>query len=163
MIGLLAADFGIRQLHGRYIDAVFRKDTEAFAACFTGDAEWKIAGMHMCGREEIAEAFVKLSAAAERVLMFIGMPVLDIGEGTATGRIYVTEYVKRLDGGLMRTIGTYYDRYVGEGTDWRFLSRHWTLHYRGAGDFSEAFFHGFDYGPPPGMPAPDEPPQPRNP
>lgn len=160
---LFAADFGIRQLHGRYIDAVFRKDADSFVACFTEDAEWKIAGLHMRGRAEIARTFLKLTETAERVLMFIGMPVLDIGEKTATGRVYVTEYVKRLDGGMMRTIGTYYDRYAGEGTDWRFRSRHWNLHYRGAGDFSEPFFHGLDYGPPPAMPAPDEPPEPRRP
>jgi ketosteroid isomerase-like protein len=160
---LFAADFGIRQLHGRYVDAVFRKDTEAYAACFTEDAEWKIAGMHMRGREEIVETFLKLTASAERVFMLTGMPVLDIGTGTATGRIYVTEYVKRLDGGLMRTIGTYYDRYEGQGTEWRFRSRHWTLHYRGEGDFAEPFFTALDYGAPPAMPGLDEPPEPRRP
>src|SRR5688500_9786869 len=38
---LLAAE-GIRQLHARYIDAVLRVDYDAFRACWTEDAEWRI-------------------------------------------------------------------------------------------------------------------------
>ena len=53
MNDFLAAESAIQQLHARYIDAVWRKDADAFADCFAKDAEWKIAGMHMRGRTEI--------------------------------------------------------------------------------------------------------------
>ena len=152
MTDVLTAEYAIRQLHGRYIDAIWRKDAEAFAGCFTEDAEWKIAGMHLRGRAEIAGAFEKLTAPARRVLMFVTQPVLEIGEGTATGRVYATEYIKRLDGQALRTIGVYYDCYAGEGLRWRFRSRHWNLQYLGPVDFSEPFLDSPDYGPPPAMP-----------
>lgn len=151
MIDLLTADFAIRQLHGRYVDAVFRKDAAAFAACWAPDAQWHIAGRHFAGQNAIAEGFVSLAGYAERVLMMLGMPVLDIGTGTAIGRIPVTELIKRSDGGHTRTVGVYDDRYAGQGLDWRFAERRWTLHYRGPGDFSEAFEKVEDPGPPPGV------------
>ncbi|MFA7586573.1 MAG: nuclear transport factor 2 family protein [Novosphingobium sp.] len=158
MSAILEADYGIRQLHGRYIDAVFRKDAVSFGRCFTDDAQWKIAGRHFSGRDAIVEGFLALAGYAERVLMFVGMPVLDIGDGEATGRLPVTEYVKARDGSHMRTIGVYHDRYRGQGMEWRFHARDWTLYYRGPGDFSEPFFPGIDYGPPPAMPDPGAPP-----
>jgi ketosteroid isomerase-like protein len=50
MTDLMTAEFAVRQLHDRYIDAVWRKDSESFGALFAKGAEWKIAGMHLRGR-----------------------------------------------------------------------------------------------------------------
>ncbi len=158
MIELLTAEFGIRQLQARYIDATWRKDGPAFAACWEEDAQWQIAGMHMRGRAEIAAAFDRLINLSHKVLMRIGTPTLDIGQGTATGRLYVTEYVKKLDGGSGTNIGIYHDRYAGEGVNWRFKSRLWNLVYKGPPDFSEAFLDCPDHGPPPAMPSFDQTP-----
>jgi len=157
MTEFVIADCGIRQLHARFVDAVWRMDAAAFAECFAEDAEWKIAGLHMRGRAEIGATFARLMATSARVLMCPGQPVLEVGEGTATGRVYITEYAKLRDGQTARTIGVYYDRYVGEGYRWAFRSRHWTLCYRGPADFSAPFLDCPDYGPHPGMPGPDEP------
>ncbi len=157
MTEFMAADSGIRQLHARFIDAVWRKDADAFADCFAEDGEWKIAGMHMRGRAEIGSRFAKLLTVCERVLMILGTPILEVGQGTATGRIYSTEFAKLADGGSAMTIGVYYDRYVQEGERWRFQWRHWSLQYRGPTDLSAPFVDCPDYGPPPGMPGPDEP------
>ena len=59
MTELYVADSGIRQLYARYIDAVWRKDADAFGKCFAENAEWKIAGMHMRGRAEISGAIAR--------------------------------------------------------------------------------------------------------
>lgn len=139
MSDLLNAEYGIRQLHARYIDALWRKDAAALAKCYDEEGEWNIAGLHMRGRDEIAAAFEKLIAPQHRVLMRIGVPLLDIGVGVATGRLYATEDVKRNDGTAARNIGIYEDRYAGEGPLWRFLSRSWTLVYKGAPDLSDPF------------------------
>lgn len=157
MTELVVADFGIRQLHARFIDAVWRKDSNAFADCFAAEGEWKIAGHHVRGREEIGKAFGNLLGACERVNLVLGMPVLEIGQGTASGRIPVTEFTKLVDGNSAMTIGIYYDRYVEDGSQWRFSWRHWALHYRGPGALSAAFVDCPEYGPHPGMPAPDAP------
>jgi uncharacterized protein (TIGR02246 family) len=155
MLDLLIAESAVRQLHARYIDALWRKDTAAFVGCFTVDAQWKVAGLQASGRVQIGNQFEKLMAPSERVVMFVGMPLIDIEHDKASSRVHVTEYVKRRDGSAMRTIGIYYDRYLCEDGCWLFQQRHFDLCYRGAPDFSAAFCEVPDYGPPPGMPDAD--------
>ena len=120
MHDFLLADSGIRQLHARFADAVWRKDAEAFAQCFTEAGEWKIAGMQIRGRAEIGGQIGNLLAACERVLIISGLPVLEVTGASATGRMHVTEFAKMLDGSSAMTIGVYYDRYVEEDGRWRF-------------------------------------------
>ena len=118
MTDFIAAECAIRQLHARFVDAVFRKDADAFGDCFAKDGEWKIAGLHMRGRAEIAGTFGKLLGICARVQIILGPPLLDVGQGTATGRIGVTELAKMKDGSSAMTIGIYYDRYVEEDGRW---------------------------------------------
>ena len=156
MTDFASADCGIRQLYARYVDAVWRKDADAFADCFADEAEWKIARMQLRGREEIRAAIAKLLAKYERVLMTLHTPLLDVEQKTATGRLFCVEYGKLLDGTSAMTVGVYYDRYVENGGRWRFTWRHYALHYRGPTDFSAKLFSSRDYGPFPAMPGPDE-------
>jgi ketosteroid isomerase-like protein len=158
MTDFLAAESGVRQLHARYVDAVFRKDAQAFVDCFAEDGEWKIAGMHLRGRAEIADAFEKFMAPTERILMQFGLPVLEVGQGAAIGRTYVTELVKHAAApAAVRTIGVYYERFVEQGDRWRFQWRHWNLYYYGPPDLSAPMHAPPEYGAFPGMPGADEP------
>lgn len=157
MTDFLLAESAIRQLHARYIDAVWRQDVDAFVDCFAADAVWKIAGMQIRGRAAVGSRFEKLTANTERTMMFLSTPILEIGQGTATGRTHVTECIKLKDGKAMRTLGIYYDRFVDQGERWRFEWRHFDLHYYGPPDFSAPFYECKEYGPPPGMPGPDDP------
>lgn len=123
---------GIGQLHARYVDALCRLDADAFAACWSRDAEWRIAHVEAHGRGEIAAAFVLLTAPAERVLMLPGLPLLARGAaGEVTGEVTVSEFIKRRDGTALRTIGRYRDCYRTEDGAWRFARRIWSLLYRG--------------------------------
>ena len=96
MTELWIADSGVRQLHARFVDAVWRKDDAAFAGCFSLDGEWKIAGQHFRGRQEIGSAFATLLGACERVQLIVGIPVLEIAQGRASGRTPVTELARML-------------------------------------------------------------------
>jgi uncharacterized protein (TIGR02246 family) len=158
MTDFVAAECGIRQLHARCIDAIWRKDAKAFAECFTDDGEWKIAGMHMRGRTEIEATFAKLLGLCEHVLTLNSTPILEVGDGVASGRTYVLEHAKLMNGQNAHTIGIYFEKFAeqADGT-WTFSWRHWTLQYRGAADLSSPFYDAPDYGPPPGMPGADEP------
>ena len=91
MTDFTVADSGIRQLHARFADAVWRKDADAFARCFAEDAEWKIAGQHFRGRAEIGATIGRLLDACARVQIIAGTPILEVGQGAATGRIQMTE------------------------------------------------------------------------
>lgn len=158
MTDIAAAQSGILQLHARCVDAIWRKDAEAFGECFAVDGEWKIAGMHMKGREEVAGTFAKLLGACKRVQLLTSLPVLDPGEnGEVIGRIQCTEIARMEDGTSALTLGVYFDRYVEEGGRWRFRWRHWGLHYRGPFELSADFVDCPDYGAPPGLPGVDEP------
>lgn len=157
MIDFVAAEAGIRQLHARFVDAVWRQDAEAFANCFASDGEWKIAGLHMKGREEIGATFGKLLGVCEKVLVMPGLPILEVDGGKAQGRIHLTEFAKMVDGTSALTIGIYHDRYVEEGGRWVFQWRHFSLQYRGPTDLSAELVPSPDYGPFPGIPEPDEP------
>jgi uncharacterized protein (TIGR02246 family) len=153
----LVAESAIRQLYGRYSEALWRKDSDAFGECFAAEAVWKIAGLTISGRAQVRNLFERYMAQAYKVMMFTGIPILDVGGGTATGRVQITEYSRLPDGRAIRTLGIYYDRYVEEAGRWRFSWHHFDLCYYGPGDFSEPYYECREYGPPPAMPGPTDP------
>ncbi len=157
MTDLATIDFQIRQLHARFTDAVWRKDSDVFGQCFARDGEWKIAGMHMRGRDEVAQTFGRLLGACERVQIISSPTLLDNADGEVVSRTNVTELAKMNDGSGAITFGVYFDRYVEEDGHWRFAWRHWALYYRGPFDLSAKFVDCPDYGSPPGLPGPDAP------
>ena len=153
----LLAESGIRQLYGRYADAVWRQDSEAFAECFTPDAVWKIAGRQVQGRADIAALFEASVAPSERVMFWSAVQAIQLCEGGATGRAQVTELIKRKDGQGLRTLGMYYERFAEQDGAWRLSWHHFDLHYLGAPDLSDAIYDAPDYGPAPAMPGPGDP------
>ena len=153
----LAAELGVRRLHARCVDAVWRKDRTAFVDCFAADGEWKVAGAHLQGHDAIGEGFDQFLALNERVLMSFGSPILDIGAGVASGRTYTTETVKTRDGQGMCSIGIYYERFVEAGGEWRFAWRHFDFCYFGPPDLSAPLFDFVDRGRAPVLPEANEP------
>jgi ketosteroid isomerase-like protein len=157
MSELVLAESGIRQLQTRYADAVWRKDFTAFGDCFAENAEWRIAGLVLRGRAECVKFLEDCMPQFDRILMTMQTPLLQIGDGFAIGRTYVTELNARKDRRPAFSIGTYYDRFVKQGDRWRYAWHHYQLHYLGPQDLSGRFFETKDYGPPFGMPGPDDP------
>ncbi len=157
MTDFLVAESAIRQLHARYVDALWRKDPESFAALFASDAEWKISGMHLRGRTEIRNTFARYMAHIDRTFMIFGTPIIETVDGSLTSRTHVTENNKFANGKTASTFGIYYERFSHEGGRLRFKWRHWNLYYIGPPDFSAPLYRCKEYGPPPGMPAPDDP------
>lgn len=156
MSDFVIAECGIRQLHARFADAVWRQDGEDFAGCFAVDGEWKIAGMHLRGRAEIADACSKLLGRCSHIHLITGLPIVEVQGSSAIGRLSMTEFARMHDGSTAMTIGWYHDRYVDEGGCWRFAHRHWSMKYRGAPDLTGAFADTPNYGSFPAMPGADE-------
>jgi len=152
MTDYLMAEAGIRQLHARYADAVFRKDFDAFADCFTEDAEWRLGQYVLRGRQEAVAFLQERIANSHFVLMTFRSPLLQIGPGTATGRTYVTELNAYRNAPPNHTVATYYERFVAYNGVWRRAFALFQLHYMGPEDMSGTFFTTPDYGPPPAMP-----------
>lgn len=147
------ADVGIRHLHARYTDAVWRKDYDAFGDCFAEDAEWRITGLVLRGRKAITEFIKTPFLHAERVMMTFRTPLLHVlGDGIASARTYVTEVNARKSGQSVSTAAIYWERFVRHEDQWRFTWRLFELHYMGSAEFTGPFIDNPDYGRPPNMP-----------
>ncbi len=157
MTDWLLAEAGVRRLYGLYADALWRKDTAAFGACFAQDAVWKIAGRKLQGRAEIVAGFEAFTTSAHKVAMFTGLPIVSLNGDEVTGRTQVTEYSKLKDGAAIRTLGIYYDRFAEADGRWMFRWHHFDMSYYGPPDLSAPYFDCADYGPPPGFPGRDAP------
>jgi len=153
----IAAEIGVRRLHALCADAVWRRDPQAFARCYTKDGEWKIVGQLVKGHEAIGKTLTQLGAGNTHVLMTFGSPILDFSGGQVSGRTYVTERAKLLDGSSAMSVGIYYERYVEVGGEWLFSWRHFDFCYWGPLDLSGDFYPVQDYGPSPAFPDDDQP------
>ena len=156
MTDLIAADVGIRQLHARFADAVWRQDSQEFSGCFARDGVWKIAGMQIVGREKIAEACTTMLGRCSHIHIITGLPILALVDGGAKGRLNMTEFARMQDGSTAMTIGWYHDDYVEENGQWCFKRRHWSMKYRGSPDLMGHFADTPNYGAFPDGPSVDE-------
>lgn len=156
MTDFAAAECAIRQLQGRYTDAVWRLDFEAFADCFAEDCEWLIDGVTMKGRDEIVEYNRTLMTTRfRRLLITLRTPILDVQEGKASGRTYFSAQNVLANGTAFAPLGVYYEHFVDEGERWRFKWRLFETLYSGPPDLSGQWHDQPDYGPPPNMPPRD--------
>ena len=155
-IYLAAADFGIRQLHARFADAVWRQDGAAFGACFASNGVWKIAGQEFIGGAAIGAACGALLGRCANIHLITGLPILKVDGAVVLGRLAMTEFARMNDGSTAMTIGWYHDRYVEEDGLWRFAWRHWSFKYRGPPDLTGTFVETPNYGNFPDGPAEDE-------
>ncbi|VWX52873.1 SgcJ/EcaC family oxidoreductase [Novosphingobium sp. 9U] len=143
MTDFATAEARIRQLHALYTDAVWRKDAAAFAQCFTPDAEWRVDGSVLRGRDEIVREFERTLAGVKRVLVGYRTPYLELtGAERASGRTYVTEHYAWTLGPPTTTIARYYEYYVDGGDPWCISWRLHELLYSGPGDLTGEFYEG---------------------
>lgn len=155
MSDFAAAEAGIRQLHERYTDAVWRQDFDAFAGCFAEDGEWRISGMVLQGRAQIKETIAAILGRFNRVLISFRTPILDVGQGVASGRTYVDERCAWKNGDTNISMGIYYEHFVEQDGRWLFQWRLFQMLYRGDPDLTGTFYDFPDYGAPPAMPPRD--------
>lgn len=152
----LQAVEGVRQLHSRYVDAVFRKDYAAFGQCWSEQAEWRIAGRILRGRAEIVAFLEQAMANFHRVIMTFRNPFVELtGKGEARSRVYVTEQNGFRNGRPGATIGTYFEKLVEQDGRWLRSWALFQLHYMGPADLTGDYFDQPDYGPPPAFPPDD--------
>ena len=112
MHDFVAVECAIRQLHARYADAVWRKDSSAFGALFANDAQWRVGGQVMCGRTAIEAFIAGVFPLYRRILMTFRTPIVELeADGTASARTYVTEHSLFTDGTPFAPIGIYFDRF----------------------------------------------------
>jgi hypothetical protein len=159
MTNLAEAQAGIRELHARYTDAVWRRDFDAFAGCFADDGEWRISGMVLKGRAQIRDTIARIMDRLSHVLISFRTPILEVGEARACGRTYIDERCAWTNGDTNISLGLYYEHFVLQDGRWLFEWRLFQMLYRGDPDMTGTFYDVPDYGPPPGMPPRDAVPE----
>ncbi|PEQ10201.1 hypothetical protein B2G71_23620 [Novosphingobium sp. PC22D] len=155
-IAAIQAREGVLQLQARYVDAVWRKDLDSICGCFTADAEWRIGGAVLEGRDRLyRQMSQRIFPRFRSIRMSLGSPFIEIVSGAvrANARTLVTENNVTADGTPILAQGTYFDRMVREHGTWKFSWRLFQTSYFGPPDMSGQFYEGNpDYGPVPNMP-----------
>jgi hypothetical protein len=140
-------DLAVRNLAGRYCDAVARFDIEAFRSCWTDDADWVVPNVKTTsGRDAIVRLFATLRGGFRLCIQELLSGVVEpAGEGSAaTARWQIRELQWRADGTTSCLIGIYTDRIVLDGGLWRFARRRFDALYRGPVDLSGAVLEPSD-------------------
>jgi uncharacterized protein (TIGR02246 family) len=154
MTDFVEAECRIRQLHAKYADSVWRQDFETFGECFAEDCEWRIGGAILKGRQKIVEYNRELfTTKFKKLFITLRTPVLEVGDGVASGRTYFSAQNLMADGSGFAPLGVYYERFRLEADgQWRFAWRLFQTLYSGPADLSGTFHDQPEFGPPPGMP-----------
>jgi hypothetical protein len=132
-------DHAVRNLTGRYCDAVTRFDLDLFGRCWTADAAWVVPNViTTVGRDDIVELFGSLrtgfTLCVQELLSGVIEPVDD--GSAAEARWQIRELQWAADRPARCLLGTYTDRIVLEDGSWRFARRQFDELYRGPTDLS---------------------------
>ena len=131
----------------RYSDAVVHRDAQQWASTWAPDGVWGLGGERLiAGRKAIVEQWRESMARYPVVLQTVlnGAVELDEDAGRGSGRWYVQETARRIDGEAVVMVAHYDDTYRRVDGIWRFASRKLSIHYRGPADLSGTF--GFQDG-----------------
>ena len=132
----------IEDLVHRYSDAVVHRDARQWASTWAPEGVWDLGGgRRVEGREAIVERWHESMARYPIVVQTVlnGSVELDEGAGRGSGRWYVQEMARRIDGESVVMVAHYDDTYVRVDSNWRFASRKLSIHYRGPADPSGTF------------------------
>jgi uncharacterized protein (TIGR02246 family) len=127
----------IRALVARYCHAIAEQDDPAWAATWAEDAEWRVLGKAVHGREAILAHYRKLVAGVRWVVQFALDGLVEVRGDAAEGRWQILELLQWSNGTGGQNVGRYRDRYArGADGEWRFARRELHLVYLGPPDLS---------------------------
>lgn len=130
-------DRAIRDLVARYCHAIAERDDDAWLATWAQDAEWRVLGRTLQGREAILDFYRKLVAPVAWVVQHAHDGIVEIDGDAASGRWQITEHLQWRDGGGGFNVGRYRDTYTrGDDGAWRFALRDLRIFYLGPPDLS---------------------------
>ena len=132
----------IAALVHRYADAVVRRDPPQWAACWAEDAHWHLGpGRSVEGRAAITELWSKAIGQFAAVVHTYNNSEVHVDGTTGSGRWYVTEHLRRMNGDVGLLLAYYDDTYVCIDGEWLFSSRALVVQYQGPPDLSAPFLN----------------------
>src|ERR1700690_1527472 len=115
----------IEALRGEFTDAAMMRDRARLASLFTPDGALWMPSIpaELVGREEIRAGGERLQALWEFFMQTTHPGVIQLDGDTATGRAYIQELARILDGRQGLNPAVYHDRYQRTAEGWRFAER----------------------------------------
>jgi ketosteroid isomerase-like protein len=121
----------IEALRGEFTDAAMMRDRARLASLFTADGVLRMPNVpvEFVGREEIRVGGERLQAQWDFFVQTTHPGTIRLDGDTATGRAYIQELVRTLDGRQGLNYAVYHDRYRRTADGWRFAERVYEVRY----------------------------------
>jgi SnoaL-like domain len=122
------------RLHPRRLsraDAAMMRDCARLASLFTVDGALRMPHIpvELVGRQEILDGAERLQAEWEFFVQTTHAGVIKLDGDTATGRAYIHELARTLDGRQGLNYAVYHDRYWRTEEGWKFTERVYEVRY----------------------------------
>jgi ketosteroid isomerase-like protein len=121
----------IEALRGEFTDSAMMRDRARLAALFTEDGALRMPNIpvELVGRAQIQAGGERLQAQWDFFVQNTHPGVIELNGDTATGRAYLQEVVRALDGRQGLNFAIYHDRYQRTEDGWKFAERVYEVRY----------------------------------
>ena len=121
----------IEALRGEFTDAAMMRDRPRLASLFTPDGALRMPNIpaEQIGREEILAGGERLQSQWDFFVQTTHPGTIVLDGDTATGRAYIQELVRTLDGRQGLNFAVYHDRYQRTAEGWKFAERVYEVRY----------------------------------
>ncbi|MCX5370262.1 LUD domain-containing protein [Streptomyces sp. NBC_00103] len=121
----------IEALRGEFTDAAMMRDRPRLASLFTPDGALRIPAIpvEQIGREEIRAGGERLQSQWDFFVQTTHPGTILLDGDTATGRAYIQELARTLDGRQLLNYAVYHDRYRRTEESWKFAERVYEVRY----------------------------------
>ena len=135
----LEDELALQNLMARYVDAVNRRDEDAWSATWAEDSEWNLLGSPVAGKDNIVGLWQQMMGGFEFALMMPSSSMFAIDGDSASGQWYLHEYTRDLEGTASTILSRYVDTYVKQDGQWLFKTRAYNFIYNGPSDLSGTY------------------------
>lgn len=121
----------IEALRGEFTDAAMMRDRPRLASLFTPDGALRMPNIpvEQIGREEIRAGGERLQSQWDFFVQTTHSGTILLDGDTATGRAYIQELARTLDGRQGLNYAVYHDRYQRTAEGWKFAERVYEVRY----------------------------------
>ena len=122
----------LQDLMARYVDAVNRRDAQAWAATWDDNGCWNLLGNEVSGKDSIVGLWQQMMAGFEFALMIPSSCLFDIDGDSASGHWYLQELARDNEGNISSLFSRYIDTYIRRNGQWLYQSRRYEIIYHDA-------------------------------
>jgi ketosteroid isomerase-like protein len=121
----------IEALRAEFSDAAMMRDRARLASLFTPDGVLRMPNIpvEQIGREQIRAGGEQLQAQWDFFVQNTHPGLIELDGDTATGRAYIQEVARALDGRQGLNFAIYHDRYERTDEGWKFAERVYEVRY----------------------------------